>query len=344
MPRFTLPLFFVAAAVAVGAPSPAHSEPVPAPKEELKDYHALGVIQLEIPTSSPDPTAKPVPFTAWFPFRQGYVRPDRMLMVMNVAGAIQLMLVSGDSESQFSPSAGYVVRRTYKNADPSSPAPMLGSQLSMATYARALREITTGKLLPDEDLDKLKVAATARIEELRKLRELLAQSKEPESVARVAAAAGEQARLRDELLQIDIRKVHPCHVMEFENRDVLRSLFARGLIGDTTTEFLARGKTTVWITKAEGLPIKVETSANDGRVAIYVAFTELRVNQGMHPNELGLGAPRETQLIAATADLRDRNWQEKLDKEIARQIDLIDRQRQKSTAPPVRPKPKRSPG
>jgi hypothetical protein len=336
-------LFTLATALSLGNLAPARSEPVPAPKGELKDYHGTGFIQLEIPTAEapPDAVERPIPYTAWFAFRQGYVRPDRMLMVLNVGGAIQHMLISGESESIYNPSAGYVVRRTYRNVDTSQPSPMYSAQLSMATYARVLREITTGKVLPDEDLTALKATATQRIDELKKLRELLLQNKNPKDLDRANAAAAELARWNDELnAQIPIRTANPCHVIQFENRDVMRSLFSRGLIGDTTTEFLTRGKTTVWITKTEGLPVKIETTSNDGRVAIYFAFRDLKINQGLHPNELGVGAPLGTRRIEAIADMKDRAWQDKLDKELARQVDLYERERQRAQPPRRRPTPK----
>jgi hypothetical protein len=319
----------------------AWAEPIPAPTDALKDYHGLGVIQIDIPTSSvvkPQPGQKVLeaPFSTWFPFRQGYVRPDRMLMVMNVGGAIQSMLATGDTEMVYSPAAGYVVKRTFKNLLPGTPNPMMTAGLSMATYARVLRENTSGKLLPAEDLEALKKKLTDRLEELRKLREELGKSKDPDDLPRANAAAAEHARLRNDLQQIDIRKAHPCHVVEFQNRDLVQTLFARGLVTETNLDFLSRGKTTVWITRAEGLPLKVETTANDGRIAIYICFSELRINQGMHPGELVLGQPAGTRMVTATGDLKDRNWEVAMEAELARQIAFYDRERQ--PPPPVRPR------
>jgi hypothetical protein len=321
----------------VGNLAPACADPIPAPKEPLKDYHGLGFVQIEIPvssgTSADGKKAQDVPFMTWFPFRQGYVRPDRMLMVMNVAGSIQAMLATADTEQIYSPSSGYVVRRTYKNLDPTQPSPMQSVQFSMATYARVLRELNSGKVQPAEDLDQLKTKLTERIEALRVLREKLAESKDADAIPKANAAAAEQARLRNDLQQIDIRRANPCMVVEFPNKDLIDGLFTRGLVGEESTDFLLKGKTKVWITEREGLPIKLETTGNDGRVAIFFCFTELRINQGLHPSELVLGAPPGTRLIAASADLRDKGWEEKMDKIIQQQVEAIEKERQDANPP-----------
>lgn len=330
----TLRPLIIASFLLLGNCLGARAEPIPQPTDQLKDYHGLGFVQIEIPVTGVAEDGKnvqAVPFTTWFPFRQGYVRPDRTLMVINVAGSVQAMLGSGDTEKIYSPATGYVVQRTYKNLDPAGANPMLSAQFSMATYARVMRELTSGKVLPAENLDQLKQKLTSRIEELRVLREKLKQSTDPADIPKANAAAAEQARVRNDLQQIDIRKAHPCHVVEFPNKDLIGTLLTKGLIGDTTTEFLMKGTTKVWITKAEGLPIKIETLANDGRVAIFWCFTELRINEGLHPNELVLGAPAGTRLLSATADIRDKNWEEKMDKLIQLQVDALDRERQPAT-------------
>lgn len=333
----TLRPLFLSTLLLAGNVVAAQAEPIPAPKEALKDYHGLGFVQLEVPihsgVSADGKKVQDVPFMTWFPFRQGYVRPDRMLMVMNVAGSVQSMLATADTEQVYSPSAGYVIRRTYKNLDPTQPSPMQSVQFSMATYARVLRELPSGKLLPPEDLDALKTRLTERIETLRVLREELAESKDPEAIPKANAAAAEQARLRNDLQQIDIRRAHPCHVVEFPNKDLIDTLFTRGLIGGASTEFLTKGKTTVWITQNEGLPIKIETTSNDGRMAIFFCFTELRINQGLHASDLVLGAPAGTRLVAASADLREKGWEEKMDKLIQLQVEAIEKERNPRTLP-----------
>lgn len=337
----TLRPLILATLLLAGNTVAARAEPVPQPTEELKDYHGLGFVQLEVPVrtgAANGKTTQDVPFSTWFPFRQGYVRPDRMLMVLNVAGSIQATLATGDTESTYSPATGYVIRKTYKNLDPTGPNPMVSAQFSMATYARLLRELTSGKVLPAEDLDALKKKFTARIETLRTLRQELAQSKEPADIPRANAAATEQARLRNDLDQLEIRKANPCHVVEFPNRDVMNILFTRGLVGDASTDLLAKGKTTVWITKKEGLPIKIETLDNEGRVAIFWCFTELRINQGLHPNELVLGAPAGTRLLVASADMREKDWEDKMEKMLQLQLDAIEKERKASAPQPRLPR------
>jgi hypothetical protein len=340
--RTLRPLVFAALLLA-GNLAPARAEQIPAPTDALKDYHGLGFVQVEAPVAASSGDGKKtadVPFTTWFAFRQGYVRPDRMLMVMNVAGVVQSMLVTADTERTYSPSTGYVIQRTWKNLDPGAAHPAQGAQLSMATYARVLRELTSAKMLPAEDLDQVKTKLTARIEELRLIRQKLLEEKKPEDLPKANAAAAEQARLHNDLEQVDIRRAHPCYVAEFPNKDVLDTLLNRGLIGDTSTDFLTKGKTTVWITKAEGLPIKIETTSNDGHVAIFLCFTQLKINEGLQSNDLVLGAPPGTRLLAASADMRERGWEDKMDKSIALQIEAIEKERQGAN-PPIIPKKRR---
>ena len=323
----TMRVLFLTTLLALGnlasyAAAPAGAEPIPAPTEALKDYVGTGVIQVDVPTSIADgKAAAEGSFTTWVPFRQGYVRPDRLLLVLSVSGILQGMVVSGDTERIYSPSTGYVLQRQYKNVETATENPMTAVQLSMATYAKILRELNTGKILPAEDLDAVKARLTARNAELIKLRKELAELKRPEDANKANAAAAEHTRVRDDLDQIEIRRAHPCHVVEFPNHDLVRTLFSRGLAGLTGAEILSKGKTTVWITKAQGLPIKIETTDNDGRIALFFCFKELKINSGLHPTELVLGYPPGSRLISASADLRDRNWQEKMENSISRQIE-----------------------
>ena len=333
----TLRTFFLTLCVAVGNLGMAAAEPLPAPTAPLKDYEGKGVLQIELP---PDPNAKPAAdgekvidpgFSAWFGFRQAYVRPDRVLLhlyLFNQRSPAQSTLVQGSTERSYSPGTGYIVERSFKNLETATENPIMALQMSMATYARVFQELTTGKLLPEEDLEKLKAGHEARIAELYKARQELATSTNPEDIRKVASAAAESARLRDDLLQIPIRKAHPYYVVEFPNKDVVEKLFSRGLTGGAGAALLANGKTTVWITKAEGLPIKIETTGSDGRVAVHVSFTELKINQGLHPSELTLGAPAGTRLFSLAVDLRNAEWEKKADEDLNRYLETFARERQ----------------
>ena len=343
----TLRVLFLTTLLTLGnlapqAAAPAAAEPIPAPTQALKDYEGIGIMQIDLPTSVADgKKATDVGFTTWFPFRQGYVRPDQLLLVLEIGGSVQSMLVSGDLERIYNPSTGYVIQRQYKNLETATENPLTAVQLSMATYAKVLRELDTGKLLPAEDLDAVKTRLTARSEALTALRKELAERNRPEDLNQINAAAAEHSRIRDDLDQIELRRAHPCHVVEFQNKDLVRTLFSRGLVGLTGSEILAKGKTTVWITKAEGLPIKIETTDNGGRMALFLCFKELRINTGLHPNELKLGNPRGTRLISASADLRDKDWQEKMETSISRQIEALERASRPMQPQGRRPMPRR---
>lgn len=316
--------------------------PLPAPTEALKDYRALGVIQIDLPGGRPSAvtvaggTQSEPGLNLYIPMYQAYVRPDRLLVQLNLFGSQQAILAMGNTERTFTPASGYIVERTYRNLDPAAESPMTAAQLSMTTYARVLRELDSGRLLPDEDLDKLAAAHDERMKQLAALRKELLDSKKPDDVLRAGDAAAEMARIRDDLTQIAFRREHPCHVVEFPNKDVLSHLLSRKLMGDSSTEILQKGKTTAWITKDTGLPIKLETTASDGRVVVYVCFTEIKVNTGLKSSEVVLGAPAGSMLVRATADLKDRDWEKKMEKQLNDQIGLIEAQRSRTK----RPRPK----
>jgi hypothetical protein len=332
--------------LALGNMPPACADPVPAPPQELKDYEGKGIIQIDIPpTPAAGDKAVNSGINFWFPFRQAYVRPDRLLMDIDVLGNRQLTLIQGSIERSYTASTNYIIERSFKNVDPAAPSPMPATQLSMATYARVLREVTTGKLLPPENLKKLAEQHTARIAELQTLRMELVASKKPGNLEEFNAAASEMARLRDDLQQMEIRRAHPCHVMEFQNKDLIENLFARGLMGDNAKGLLVQGKTKIWITQDEGLPIRIETTANDGRVALYFCFTELTINAGTHPNEVLLGAPSGTRIFRTSVDVSLKNWEERAEKDLNDQVTRYEQeqraQRERAQAPLYRGKSKR---
>jgi hypothetical protein len=55
----------------------------------------------------------------------------------------------------------------------------------------------------------------------------------------------------------------------------------------------------------------METTANDGRVAIYQCYTRIRLNAGIKPEAVTLEPPRGVRLIAATADVRERGGRQR---------------------------------
>lgn len=337
-----LRLLVLATLVLLGNVAAARAEPVPAPTEALKDFDGRGAIQVELPPSAPGTkTEVEAGVMTWLSFRQAYVRPDRMLMELSMGrgGPSQVTLAAGNTERTYPRGAGYVQERVYRNLEAVGESPMATVQMSMTTYARILRDTDSGKILPDEEFDALEKEHKARIEELNKLRQSLSTSQSADDIRKVSMAAAEMARRHDDLLQIPFRRDHPCVLMEFPNKDVFQKLFAHGLAGASSMELLGKGRTRVWITRAEGLPIQIETTANDGHVALSLVFTQISINSGLHPGELTLGAPAGVRLLSATADLKDPNWQEKLDKSLSDQAERL--QAEGRPRPPIGPARKR---
>jgi hypothetical protein len=261
-------------------------------------------------------------------------------MDLSIQGATaERTLVLGNIERTFSPVTGYVVETTYKNLDFGEENPIAAIQMSMATYAQILKAINTGRILPEEDLDKLQESLKNRIEDLKKERIDLAGQKKAEHVARLTYLAGEQARARDDLLQIPFRRNNPCTVVEIDNKDLFRNLGAKGFMPRQPEGGFAfeKGKSRFWVTKAHGLPIKFETLDEENRVVCFFCFTELKINTGLRQNDLALSTPQGAALIRASADLKTRDWEEKLQKDVQRQIDLYDKIRRPD---PKRPKPR----
>lgn len=344
----TLRILVLTTLVAFGSGAAARAEKLPEPAALLKDYDGKGIVQIFMPprgavTAKDGKKVVDPGFSTWFPFRQSYVNPNRILMMVNLLGALQSTLVQDNVERTYVPSAGYVIERTYKNLDRAEENPIGTVQLSMATYARVLRELDSGKLLPAEDLDLIKERSAKRIEELKALREKLSIDQRPEDEGLAQSAAAESARLRDELDQLDLRRAHPCHIIEFLNKDLVQNLFARGLMGESMTELIAKGKTTFWVTRAEGLPIKIETTANDGSVAVFMIFKELKINSGLHPGEVVLGNPPGTRLFRTTVDLKEKDWEQRMQDDLNAQISRyeLDKQRQSQPLKPVIPPLKR---
>lgn len=348
MAHRTLRLVTWTALVSLTTLAAAHAEKLPEPTGVLKDYDGKGIVQISIPSRGTVTTqdGKKVVdpgYSTWFPFRQTFVNPGRILMAVNLLGALQATLVQDNIERTYVPSAGYVIERNYKNLDKAEENPINTVQMAMATYADVLKELDSGRILPAENLDEVKARNTKRLEELKALREKLAADQRPEDEPLAQAAAAEAARVRDDLDQLDIRRAHPCTIIEFLNRDLMRNLFARGLMGESMGEILEKGKTTFWVTKAEGLPIKIETTANDGSVAVFMLFKELKINSGLHPGEVVLGNPPGTRLFRTTVDLRDKDWEQRMQDDLNAQIGRYELEKQRESQPlkPVFPRSKK---
>jgi hypothetical protein len=224
----------------------------------------------------------------------------------------------------------YTIKRVYRNVDRTRENPVGTAQMSMAALAAALLEVKGGKKLPPEDLDRLQEQLQARQEELKKQRAELRASKDPADLPRAERAALESARVADDLKQIPLRKAHPYDTWEFENEEILGILAGRGMAGPAAADLLRGGKTRVWLTREEGMPLKVDAMGRDGQPVVYITFLDVKVNQGMLPGELVLGAPPLTRMITAEADLRRSDWEREMERQVQLQIERFQQERERA--------------
>ncbi len=298
------------------------ADPFPAAVEPLRDFDGAGFIQVDLP-STPD-NANGVKLMIGY--RQQFVRPDRTMIDVEVSGVRQRTLVQGNVERTFSPGTGYLIERTYRNIEALPEDPIAVRRMSIIAFSQALREIQSAKVLPTEPLDETEKKAKARLEELLTLRKLLLQSKDEKDLSRAQDAAMESARVRDLVEQIPLFKSHPCWVVEIPNKDLSQTLLARGLMGDEAKQLLQGGKTLLWVTKAQGLPVRMETTSSEGHVAVYFCFRTVKINDGAQANEVVLGAPRSWRMFTAMADVRDPKWQDKMQESLQKQLDAYTRE------------------
>lgn len=320
------------AALQIGA-APGRADALPQPERELRDYDGKGVIYIDLMPADPGAEGKPAEpgLCTWIEMRQAFVAPDRLLVDLSLFATRQITLTMGSTERTFNPVTPYVIEKTYKNVERVEEIVVPSRQLSMEVYRRLLLTLNSGRLLPDEDLDATERSHRARIPELeeqrKQLRARFAEQKNPADFVRINEISAEMARLRDDLNQVPIRRAHPCYGVEFDNRELMGTLLSRGLMGQRARDILEKGKTRFWVTRAEGLPIKIETTDNRGRVALFFCFTELKINTGLRPSELVLGAPPGCRLVRVTADVREKNWEDKMEEEIARQVRRLEEER-----------------
>lgn len=309
---------FLALAIAGSATA----EPIPAPTGVLRDYVGRGVIQVDVP---PPPDVKgESPGVAHglglvVEFRQAFVRPDCYLMEMLFSGVRQISQGLGTTERTLTIGSPYVQERAYKNA-PAGESPLLVARSSMATYGRVFAELRTGKLLPEEDFPALKAELLKGIADLAEIRKQLKASTDPADISRANRAAADQARLRDDLDHLDVRKAHPCHIVEYRNKDVVQALTSRKMLGGLPPDTLVEGRTRVWITREEGLPLKIDITDNEGRTALFCMLKEVSINMNLKPGDLALGVPPGTQLIAMTADMSRSDWETRMEESFAKEI------------------------
>jgi hypothetical protein len=320
---------------AAASKSPTVESVIPAPTEALKDFQGNSIIVLDLPPSenvsrTDDGETVFLPGIAfWVDVNQAYVWPDRVL----IERSGQVTLVQASTEIDYNAGVGYIVERTYKNMDRAPLNPIRSLQFSMATYAKLVRQMPNGKLLPDEEPDKLEAEYKARIAALEEKRKTLDKADE---IPLKNSISAEMVRLNEDSKMLPFRREHPCVIVQFPNRDVLNTLFSRGFLENRSIEPLRNGTTTFWVTRAEGLPVKMEVTDNKGHMVVFYGFTSLKVNSGMRPGDLAVKAPLGTRRVLVGADVSQKDWEEKMDKALQRQIHAFDAERRRQTAPRVR--------
>ncbi len=107
----------------------------------LLDYHGRGTVQVTIPETSVS-----------IGFEQSYVAPDALLFSFDMPPLKQYYLVNGSTERSYSPAAGYLVERRYRNLEKLPFSPSVAVQMSMAQFGRVIRELKTVQELGTEPL------------------------------------------------------------------------------------------------------------------------------------------------------------------------------------------------
>jgi hypothetical protein len=117
------------------------SGPLPVPPQPIQDYQAKGNIQVTIPEIS-----------LVLGFEQSYVAPDTVLFGFEMDALKRWWLVSGDRERTYNPGAAFLIERRYRNLDKLPFSPSAAVQMSMAHYARVIRELKSAQLLGSEQI------------------------------------------------------------------------------------------------------------------------------------------------------------------------------------------------
>src|SRR5262245_59524693 len=126
----------LAAAASADPPAPAAGAPKP-----LADYHGKGTIQVTIPEAN-----------VVIGFEQAYVAPDAQLFSFDMELLKQWSLVVGDRERTYNAGAAFAVEHRYRNLQKLPVHPSVAGQLSMAQFARVIREIKSVQALGNETL------------------------------------------------------------------------------------------------------------------------------------------------------------------------------------------------
>jgi hypothetical protein len=114
-----------------------------------------------------------------------------------------------------------------------------------------------------------------------------------------------------------------CQIVRFSNRELADDLGAKGLIGEAGSKFIEKGMTRAWVTREHGLPVRIDIYGNDGTPAVVFRFSELAINRGLKVSELRIPVPKSVVWINVTSDVGVANWEEIEDREIRKQMLLL---------------------
>lgn len=323
--RSSIPLFAILCLIVTAAES---ADP-PAAREVVRDFAARGIVQIDLPPSDSGDGTKVIDagVNLMLPINQAFVWPDRTLLEVEIGNSLNMYLSQSSTEYQFNPASGYLLETTYRNLNRAEYNPMFSRQLSIVAWADLIPKMKSLRELPDRDPKELKTKNEARIAALLAERDRLKADGSPRHIPRINEVASEAARLRDQVNQLEMMKEHPCRYVEVDNADFINNFASNRLVGPSAARLLKGGKTEFVLTRKHGLPIRMESRTSDGKPIIYVCLNQIRVNQGLKPGDVSVGAPPGTELLRISVDMAGRNWQEQLELETARRVQQLEDRR-----------------
>jgi outer membrane lipoprotein-sorting protein len=107
--------------------------------KECSDYRGKlrvrVLLQPDLPTKMGEPKAE-----LGGQLEQVFVRPDQMLLNLDMNGIRQQRLAQGSTEQEYAPLMGMVIERKYRNLDKADENPIIALQTSIVDLGRHLRE------------------------------------------------------------------------------------------------------------------------------------------------------------------------------------------------------------
>src|ERR1051326_6932865 len=118
---------------------------------ECLDYRGKGRVRLllqpDLPTKPGEPKNE-----MGFKMEQVFLRPDRMLLNVDLYGVKQQMLATGTVEQIYQPTMGMVIEKRYHNVEKADENPIVAIQTSIVDFGRRLREAKSAHSIGKEHL------------------------------------------------------------------------------------------------------------------------------------------------------------------------------------------------